>query len=106
MAAIVPGIPYMAMTIPRLVSVEMVEPLSSAFRQGSTISVVRIKAVVDVAVEAAPPVKPRTGPDKYAAIKPVGPVVAVGSAIVRWVIEVPIGAYRRRANVDTDRDLG
>jgi hypothetical protein len=105
-AAIVSGIAYVALPIPRLVGVEMVEPLFPALRQWAVVSVVRIKAVVDVAIEAARSMKPGAGSDKYPAKKPVGPVVAVGSAVVRCVIEVPIRAYRRHTNIDTDGDLG
>jgi hypothetical protein len=105
-APIVSGIAYVALPIPRFVGVEMVEPLFPASRQRSMVSVARIKAVVDVAIEAARSVEPWAGSDKYPTQKPVGPVVTVRCAVVRCVIEVPIRAYRRYTNIDTDGDLG
>jgi hypothetical protein len=105
-AAIVPGIAHVASPVPRLVSLEMVESLRSASRQRSIVSVVRIKAVVHVTIKAARSVKPWAGSDKYSTDEPVWAVVAIGSAIVRSVIEIPVGAYRRHTNVDTDGDLG
>lgn len=105
-AAIVSGIAYMASPIPRLVGVEMVEPLLPALRKRSVVSVARIKAVVNVAIKAARSVEPGAGPDKYSANKPIGPIVAVGSAIIRRVIEIPVRTYRRYAHIDTDGDLG
>jgi len=105
-ARIVPGIAYVALPIPGLVAVEMIEPLLAALRQGSAVSVVGIKAVVNVAVEAAVSVEPRAGSDEYTAQKPVGPIVAVGCAVVGSVIEVAVGTYGRRSDVDADCDLG
>jgi hypothetical protein len=62
----------------------------------------RIVAVVDVAVEAVRAMKPRACADEYAAGEPIGPIVAIGSAVIGSVIEVPIGAHRRDTNVDGD----
>jgi hypothetical protein len=106
MATIVRGIAYVALPIPGLVGMEMVEPLLPALRERTMVAVARIKAVVDVAIEASVSVKPRAGSDEYAANKPVGPIVAVGRAFIWRVIEVPVGAYWRHTNVDPDSNLG
>lgn len=105
-AAIVSGIADMAAPIPRLIGLEMVEPLRSVLRKRPMVSVARIKAIVDVAIKAARSVEPGAGSEKHAANKPVGAIVAVGGAIVRGVIEIPVGANRGRSNVDADGDLG
>jgi hypothetical protein len=91
---------YVASPIPRLVSVEVVELLLPASRQRSDVAVMRIIAVVDVAVEAARTVKPGASSDEQAASKPVGPIVTVGSAVIGGVVEVSVGAHRRDTDVD------
>src|SRR6202035_1241833 len=68
----------------------------------ATVSIVAATAVVTVAVVTAAtveavaiaPVEPRTGADEDAAAEVVRPVVAVGSAGVRIVAVVTIGAGR------------
>ena len=105
-AAIVSGIAYMSLPITRLVGVEMIESLRPAFRQGSMVSVARIKAVVDVTIKAARTVEPRASSDKHSANPPVGPIVAVGCAVVGRVIEISVGANGRHSDVDADSDLG
>jgi hypothetical protein len=66
----------------------------------------RIVAVVDVAIKAASAVKPRASADEYTAGEPIGAVVTVRSAVVRSIVEVPIGAHRRHSNVDGDLGWG
>jgi hypothetical protein len=58
---------YMALSISRLICVEVVEPLSAMFRQRSNVAVVRIVAVVDVAVKTVMAVEPRTCSNKHPA---------------------------------------
>jgi hypothetical protein len=101
-AAIMARVAYVTLPIPRLVCVEVVELLLPASRQRSGVTVMRIVAVVDVAVEAVRAVKPRASANKYAAGKPIGAVVTVRSAVIRSIVEVPIGAHRRHSNVDGD----
>jgi hypothetical protein len=96
----------MALTVPRFISTEVVKLLVSAFRYRSVIAVVRIVAVIHVAPEAVRAVEPRSGSDEHAAHEPIGPIVAVGSAVIRRVVEVPIGADWRHANIDADSNLG
>jgi hypothetical protein len=90
----------MAVPIPRLIGLEMVERMRTAIRQRPMISVARIKPVIDVSVKPVRPMEPRTRSKKHAAHKPIGPVIAVWSAIVGSVVEVPIRANRRHANID------
>jgi hypothetical protein len=95
--------PYMALTVAGFIWLEMGEGLRPAFRHRTVIAVVRIVAIVDVAMEAVWAVKPRAGPDKNSADEPVGPIVAVGGALIGCVVEITVGAYR--GNPDTDGDL-
>src|SRR5580700_10899499 len=91
---------YVALRIMRLVSLEVVELLASARRQRSMIPVMRIVAVVDVAIKAVGAVEPGAGSEEHPAHKPIRPIVAVGRAIIRSIVEVPVGAHRRHSNVD------
>src|SRR5580700_10321866 len=95
-----------ASPIPRLVSLEVVEALRTAFGHRSSITVMRIIAVVDMAVEAARAVKPGAGSKKHAANKPIGPIVAVRSAVVWGIVEVSVGTYGSRSDVYADGNLG
>ena len=101
---IMASIAHVALSIARFVSVEVVEGLCSAFWQRSVIAVTRVKSVVDVALEAMRAVEPGTGPDKSTADKPVRPVVAMRGAVIRWVIEIAVGADGNHTN--TDSNLG
>jgi hypothetical protein len=83
-----------------LVCVEVVELLLPAPRQRSTVTVMRIIAVVDVAVESVRAVKPGACSNKHPAGKPIGPIVAVGGAVIWRIVEVPVRAHRRHSNVD------
>jgi hypothetical protein len=58
-----------------------------------------------MAVEVGRAVKPRAGSEEDAAYEPVGAIVAVGSAVIGWVIEVPIRTNRGRSDAYADRDL-
>lgn len=105
-ARIVPGGAHMAFSIPGFIPLEVIEWLSAAPRQGSPITVPRIVTVIHVAIEAMRSVEPWAGSDKDPSIKPVGPVIAIGCAVIRRIVKVPIGAYWRHAEVDADGDLG
>jgi hypothetical protein len=91
---------YVALPIPRLVRVEMVERLLSVFRHRAYITVVRIIAIINVAVEAMRAVEPRASADEHPANEPIGPIVAIRSAGVRRIVKVPIRTHRRHANID------
>jgi hypothetical protein len=97
---------YIASPIPRLVCMEVVEALSPALGQGSNITMMRIKAIVHVAVKPMRAMKPGTGSNKHSADKPIGAVVAVGSAVIRGIVEISVRAHWGHPDVDPDADLG
>lgn len=73
---------YIASAIPGFVAAEVVVRLISTPRHRSFVTVTRVKAVVDMAREVRGAVEPGAGSEKYAANKPIGPVVTVRRAIV------------------------
>jgi hypothetical protein len=99
------GVAYMALPIPRLVCVEVVERLLAALRHRSGITVMRVVAIVYVAIEAAMTVKPRAGADEYPAAEPIGPVISVGGAVIRSVVEIAVRTSRLNTDVDTDLSI-
>ena len=101
-----PSVAYMALPIPRLVPLEVVEALRPALRQRSNVTVMRIKAVVDMAVKAVRAVKPGAGSKKHSAYKPIGPIIAVWSTVIWGIVEVPVWAHGSRSDVYADRNLG
>ena len=103
-AAIVATGSYVAFPIARFVCVEVVELPFSTARQGSIVAMMRVKAVVDVAVEPVRAVKPRTSAKKHPANKPVGPIVAIGGAVIWGIVKVPIRA--NGSHSDFDGNLG
>jgi hypothetical protein len=100
------SIAYVSSPIPRLVSLEVVEALRPALRQRPSITVMRIEAVVDVAVKAAMTVKPGASPNKHPANKPIGPIVAVRSTVIRGIVEVAVRTHGSHSDVYADGDLG
>jgi hypothetical protein len=66
------------------------------------VSVFGMVVVINIAVEVRGAVKPWSGTDKDAASKPLGAVVAVGSAVIRRDIVVTIGTSRGYADADAD----
>jgi hypothetical protein len=100
------GVAYVASPIPRLVPLEVIELLRPAPRQGSTVTVMRIEAVVHMSVKAVWAMKPGPSAKEHSAHKPIRPVVAVGGAVIGCVVEVPIRASRLRPNPNADRNLG
>lgn len=102
-ACVVTGVAYVALTIPRFVRMEVAERRLAASRHRPMIAIARIEAVIYVAVKTMRAVKPRTGSEEYAANKPVRPVVAIRSAVIRSIVEVTIRAGR--LNADADRYL-
>jgi hypothetical protein len=105
-AGLMGSVSYVALPIARLISVEVIEAFFTASRKRSGVAMVRIIAVVDVAVKAAMAVEPGASSNKDSAQKPVGAVVAVGGAIVRGIVEVAVRADRGNANVDGNLGLG
>src|ERR1700690_3638537 len=80
-------------SIPRLVAMEVVEGCLPATRQRPVITVMRVVAVIDMAEEPTRTVEPGSSSQKQSADKPVRPVIAVRSAVVRSIVEVSVGAY-------------
>jgi hypothetical protein len=97
---------YVASPIPRLVCLEVVEALRPALRHRSNVTVVRIKAVVDMAEKAVRAMKPGTSSKKHPAHKPIGPIVAVRSTVIWGIVEVPVRAHGSRSDVYADGNLG
>jgi hypothetical protein len=100
-----------AMAVANLVSVEVlgraVPPLSRPFAVMwvfAVVAVLRVVVVVNIAVEVRGAVKPWSSTDKDAVSKPLGAVVAVGSAVIRRYIVVAVGT--NRGYPDADADLG
>jgi hypothetical protein len=65
----------------------------------------RIEAVIHVAMETRRAVEPRAYTDKYTAIKPIRPVVPIWSAVIRRVIEIPIWTDGCGPDIHAYRDL-
>ncbi len=84
---------YVASPIPCLICLEVVEALRSALRQRSVVTMMRIKAVVDMAVKAVRAVKPWARSNKHPTDKPIGPIIAVRSTVVWGIVEVPVRAH-------------
>ena len=96
---------YVASPIARLVCLEMVEALRPTLRHWSSVTVMRIIAVVDMAEKAARAVQPGASSKKHAANKPVGPIVAVRSTVIWGIVEVPVRTHRSRSDVYADGNL-
>jgi hypothetical protein len=105
-AAIVGSVAYVALVIMCLIRLEVVELLCPARGQRSMVTMMRIVAIVDVAIKAVVAVEPGAGSDEHPTRKPIWPVVAVGRAIIRSIVEVAIGTYRRHSNVDGNLGWG
>jgi hypothetical protein len=93
------SLPNISVPVPRFISLEMIELPSSPFGQRPMISIARIEPVIYVAIKSARPMKPRPRPKKYAANKPVRPVIPVRRAVIRCIVKVPIRTIRRGSNV-------
>ncbi len=89
---------YVAAPISRLICLEVVEALRPALRHWSSVTVMRIKPVIDMSVKAMRAVKPWARSNKYPARKPIGPVVAVRSAVVWGIVEVSVRTYGSRSS--------
>jgi hypothetical protein len=94
------GVAYVALAIPGLVRVEVVERLISAFGHRSDVTMARIIAIVDVAIEAVRTVIPRTRSYEHAAVEPIWPIVPVGRTTIGRIVVVPIRTNRRGSNAN------
>src|SRR5258708_5793379 len=91
-----------AAPITHLVSVEVIEGLVSTLRMWTSVAVMWIEAVINVAVEVVGAVEPRPGSDEHAAAEPLGPVVPVGGTVVWGEIVVAVRASRLCSDIDGD----
>ena len=91
---------YVALSVSRLIPMEVAERLFSALRHRSCVAVMRIVAVIDVAVEAMRTMEPWAGSNENTASEPIGPVIAIGSAVIRGIVEIPVCAGRCHSNVN------
>jgi hypothetical protein len=103
-ASIVAWVSYVAHPIAPLVGVEVIERLRTALRQRSHVAMMRIIAIIHMAIPTMSPMEPRARSDEHPASEPIRPIVAIRSTVIRRIIKVPIGAHRRRSN--TDGNLG
>jgi hypothetical protein len=97
---------YVASPIARLVCLEMVEALRPTLRHWSSVTVMRIIAVVDMAIKAARAVKPGASSNKHPSSKPIRPIIAIGRTIIRGVVEVPVRTHGSHSDVYADGNLG
>jgi hypothetical protein len=97
---------YVALPIPRLVRMEVAERRLSSLRHRSNITVARIIAVINVAVEAMRTMEPWASAEEYPANKPIWTIVAIRSTGIRRIVKVPIRTHRRRSNINGDLSLG
>ena len=104
-SVIVPDLVVILISVPLMFPAAMSAPVGTLAAAGkrAPVSEVRIVVVVDVAMKAHGSAEPRPGAIKHASAEPFGTVVAKGRALIRRVVEVSVGAYRRHS--DTDADL-
>ena len=61
-----------------------------------------VEMMIDVAVEMIRPVIPGASADEDPAAEPLGPIIAIRSAVVRRSLVIPVGANRRYSNADSN----
>jgi hypothetical protein len=96
---------YVASPISRLVCLEVVKALRPALRDRSSVTVMRIKPVIDMSVKAAGAVKPRTCSKKHPTNKPIRPVVAVRSTVIWGIVEISVRTHGSRSDVYPNGNL-
>jgi hypothetical protein len=104
MAAVVP-IAFVSAAVTHLVAVEVhvAEGAVGVFTAPgppSVVAVTRIESTVDMPMEVARTVKPWTGADEYAALEPLGSVVAIRRTVVRRKVMLTIRTGGRCADAD------
>jgi hypothetical protein len=91
-----------AASITHLVSVEVIEGPLSTLRMWTSVAVMWIEAVIDVAAEVVGAAEPRAGSDEYAAGEPLGTIVPIWGAVVWGEVVVAIRASRLCSDIDGD----
>ena len=81
---------------PAMTCVSPVAPI----RHFAVIAVMRVEMIIYVAMKIARAVEPPASADEGAVIKPFRAVVAIRSTGIRSVVEVTVGAYWGRSDVD------
>jgi hypothetical protein len=84
---------------------EVIERPLTMSGQRSVVPETGIEAVVNVSVKTTRTVKPGTGSDEESADKPVGAIIAIGSTVIGWIVEVPVRTYRGYSNANYDLRL-
>ena len=98
--AIVAGIADVALPVPRLVGLKVIErPISSVWHW-TGIAIARVVPVIDMAIESAAAVEPRTCANKYPTLEPVGAIVAIGRAVVRGIVVITVRTAWRHSYAD------
>ena len=97
-AAVMASIAGVTTAVASFVGVEVFKRSLTVSGDRPSITVAWIPAVIYVTVKTRMSMEPRSGADENAADEPVGSVVAIGSAIVRGVVEVTVGTYRWGSN--------
>jgi hypothetical protein len=87
-------IAYVALVIPCLVRVEVVERLLPACRHRPGVTMSRIIAIVDVPIKAARTVIPAARSNEHPATEPIWSIVAVGRTTIRSIVVLPVGTHR------------
>src|ERR1700722_6895330 len=82
-----------------LIRLEMIECLRTTSGQRASVSMMRIEAVIHVAMKTRRAVEPRSYTDKDAVNKPIRPVVPVRSTAIRRVIEISIWTDGRSPDI-------
>ena len=89
-----------AASITHFVSVEMIEGLFSRRRMWTSVAVMWIEAVINVAAELVRAMEPWATSDEHTAVEPLGPVVPIWGAFVWGVVVVAIRATRLWSDID------
>src|SRR5580693_4370065 len=96
---------YVAAAVTGLIPLEMIECLRTTCGHRASVSMVRIEAVIHVAMKTRRAMEPRSDTDEDAVNKPIRPVVPIRSTAIRRVIEISIWTDGRRADIHAYRDL-
>jgi hypothetical protein len=80
----------------------VIEGLISTHRMWTSVAVMRIESVINVAAEIVRAVEPRAGSDEHATVEPLGPVVPIGGAVIWGEVVKAIRANRLWSDIDGD----
>ncbi len=89
---------HMPVPIMGLIALEVVELLRPMLRHRPMIPMPRVIAIIYMPMEITRPMEPRPRADKDPARKPIRPIVPIGRAVIRSIVEVPIRTPRFHPN--------